>query len=212
MNNFNRARQGGKILVVPILLTLLAAGLLLMRVLSAPPPAPERATVLPEPMALPEFSLVDQDATAFTRDSFRDRWSLVFFGFTHCPDICPATLQQLAIARRRVAEADPGATLPDIVLVTVDPARDTSAALGAYVSAFGDGVIGVTGDPAELKRLADALGIYFSRSERDDGNYSVDHSAAVIVVNDDAEFHAVFSAPHDVDSLAADIPRIIAAR
>src|SRR5690606_16661121 len=89
------------------------------------PDEPEFATVLPERLPLPEFALVDHEGAPFTRDRFLGRTSLLFFGFTHCPDICPATLTQLASARRQLASEGMGETrLPQIVFVSVDPARD----------------------------------------------------------------------------------------
>jgi len=137
---------------------------------------------------------------------------MVFFGFTHCPDICPVTLQQLSLVRRRMAAADPDAVLPDIVFVSVDPGRDTVATISQYVQAFGDDVIGVRGEPAELEKLTRTFGIFFEVSEVDGDDYTVAHSAAVVIVNDEAEFHAVFSAPHNVDALVHDMTLMIAAK
>jgi protein SCO1/2 len=193
------------------LLVLMAVGLFLGGCFSAPE-VPVQATVLPSPAPLADFSMVDQDGVSFDRDSFRGRWSMVFFGFTHCPDICPVTLQQLTIARQRMAEADSAAVLPDIVFVSVDPGRDTVEKIALYVRAFGDDVIGIRGDAVELGKLARTFGIYFNVSEGDGDAYTVEHSAAVVVVNDNAEFHAVFSAPHDVDAFVHDMSLIIAAQ
>lgn len=203
----------GKFLVaVPVLLLFAGIGIFVLRSSLVAPEKPARATVLPSRAPMSDFVLVDQDGAKFDRDSFRGRWSMVFFGFTHCPDICPVTLQQLAAARRRMAEADPDAVLPDIVFVSVDPGRDTPETIAQYVQAFGDEVIGVSGDPAELAKLARTFGVYFSVTPAEGDAYAVEHSATVIVVNDDAEFHAVFSAPHDVDAFSHDMPLIIAAK
>jgi protein SCO1/2 len=158
------------------------------------------ATRLPEPMALPGFQLVDHTGAPVTRDRFNGDWQLVFFGFTNCPDVCPATLTQLAIAKQRV-EAD-GAAFPEIVLVSVDPVRDTPDKLARYVSGFGDGVTGISA-------LTGPLGIYFARSGDLDGNYSVDHSSVVLLINPSAEWQAVFSAPHTVDNFVHDVKILI---
>jgi protein SCO1/2 len=168
------------------------------------PAAPQQATVLPETRALPEFQLSDHNGEPFTRDSLLGNRSLVFFGFTNCPDICPATLQQLAIARQRLA-AD-GQDFPRIILVSVDPERDSPEILAKYVSHFDAGVIGVTGSVDEITRLTKPLGIYFAKSGDLDGNYNVDHSAVILLLNAEGEWHAVFSAPHTIDSLVHDIP------
>lgn len=173
--------------------------------LNRPAVAPQYATVLPEPMPLPAFSLRDETGTEFDRDAFRGHWNLVFFGFTHCPDICPATLQQLALARHAVLESG-AANFPQIVFVSVDPARDTEKVLASYIGHFGDGITGVGGDIAELRKLTTATGIFFAQSSASDENYSVDHSAVVLVINPAAEFHAVFSAPHTVEQFSHDIP------
>lgn len=173
------------------------------------PAAPAHATMLPHPVAMPEFQLTADDGGHFDRNALRGRTSLLFFGFTHCPDICPATLSQLALARARLADEFDESSLPEIVLISVDPFRDTPETLTNYVSKFGPGVRGVTGDLGELKKLAGAGGIYFSASPQENGSYNVDHSAAVLVINRDAELQAVFGAPHRVDHFVADLPLLI---
>jgi len=175
-------------------------------------PEPEFATLLPEPLPLPEFSLSDQHGEPFTRDSLRGQTSLLFFGFTHCPDICPATLQQLSLARKQIAEASPGDPLPAIVLISVDPERDTPGKLDKYVSAFGEDVTGVTGTRESLLPLTSALGIFFERQPLDGGDYTVSHSTAVLVVDGDANFRALFSAPHKTEYFVHDIPLLMAAQ
>lgn len=173
---------------------------------------PQHATVLAERLPLPEFSLLDQDNAPFTREDLRGRTSLVFFGFTHCPDICPATLQQLAVARKRIAERAGEGGVPGIVLISVDPERDTPAALREYVSHFGAGVTGVTGEPEELRKLTAALGIYHEKANDDGGDYTVNHSTAVLVVDDNARLQALFSAPHSPERFVRDVPLLMASR
>jgi protein SCO1/2 len=184
------------------------------RVLS-PPPLPQTATLLPAATDLAEFSLLDQDGAVFTRSSFEGRWNLVFFGFTHCPDVCPLTLQVLAKARQQMIDEGRD-ELPRIVLVSVDPERDTPEAIGQYVAYFGDDMIGVTGELSELRKLTDGLGIFFEKSGFDSDiegdNYSVDHSAVVIVVDPDGRFHSLFGAPHKAENFANDLPIIMSIR
>ena len=178
--------------------------------LKGPSGVPAFATVLPETRALPPFSLVDDSGAEFTREDFEGAWHLVFFGFIHCPDICPATLQQLAIARDRVT-ADGGA-FPEIILVSVDPERDTPDVLAAYVGNFGEGVRGVTGSPESVRELTRALGIYFARGEESDTGYSVDHSTAVLVIDPLGNWHSLFGSPHAVERFVADVPVLTGAR
>lgn len=173
---------------------------------------PEVATVLPIPLPLKEFTLTDHNGDPFTRESLQGGWHLLFFGFTHCPDICPATLQQLSIARKRLAEAG-HAPLPDIVMVSVDPERDTTETLARYVSNFGAGIEGVTGRYDQLQALAKPLGIFYEyEPPDDDGDYNISHSVAVMVINPQAELKALFSAPHDVSAFVNDLPLIVSAQ
>ena len=188
----------------------LAAGIFTAARLQQPPEL-AAAFALPEPTPLPEFSLLDQSGNAVTRDSFTGQWDLVFFGFTHCPDICPATLQILDQVERQLADADQE-PLPRIVLVSVDPERDTPEQMGRYVDYFGDGNLGVTGSIDELKKLTSALGIYFEKRPGETDNYSVDHSAAVLVIDPDGGFSALFSAPHAVANYTHDLPILMASR
>ncbi len=169
---------------------------------------PAHATVIPMPMPLPEFVLQDHAGHRFDRQSLRGQWSLVFFGFTHCPDICPATLQQLAIARGKVMAAgdDNGDSFPQIILISVDPERDSARIMREYVGHFGADIKGVTGDIDELKKLTSALGIFFEKSAKDSADYNVAHSAVVLLINPQAEFQALFSAPHAVENFVNDVP------
>jgi len=183
----------------------IATGTWLSYQVMAPAAVPETATLLRPPSLLPGFSLLDHEGNAIGRDVFSGHWSLVFFGFTHCPDICPLTMQVLADARKQLAEAGTE-ELPQIVLVSVDPERDTPELLGQYVGYFGDDNLGITGELAEIRKLTGGLGIYFEKTATVDGNYSVDHSAVVLVINPRGEFHALFGAPHQVENYVHDLP------
>jgi len=187
----------------------IAAGLTVALRLGGEQAVPIRATVLPAGNALPDFTLLDHDGATVNGKVFEGRWDLVFFGFTNCPDVCPTTLQVLAQARKQLAEQgqDP---LPRIVLVSVDPERDTPEILGKYVSLFGDDNLGITGDLEEIGKLTEALGIYFARAPAENGNYSVDHSTVVLVINPEGRFQALFSAPHQVEDIVHDLPLIMA--
>lgn len=175
----------------------------------------QTATVLPEPRLLPEFELRDHKGAPFTRASLEGRTSVLFFGFTHCPDICPATLQQLAMARDRLA-AKAGSsdnTLPEIVLISVDPARDTPESLKRYVEYFGAGITAATASPEDLLVLTSALGIFFEPVPTGEGaNYTVNHSTAVLVIDPQARLQAIFSAPHSIEAFVQELPLLIAAR
>lgn len=173
------------------------------------------ATVLPERRALPEFALRDHNGAPFTRASLEGQTSVLFFGFTHCPDICPATLQQLAMARDRLAAlaGSGGNALPEIILISVDPARDTPETLRRYIEYFGEGITAATASPEDLLVLTSALGIFFEPVPTGDGtNYTVNHSTAVLVIDPRARLQAIFSAPHTIDAFVQDLPLLIASR
>ncbi len=176
------------------------------------PERPESATVLQDPLPLPAFSLVDQSGAPFTRERLLGTTSLMFFGFTHCPDICPATMAELASARRELAsQAGAKARLPQVVFVSVDPERDTPEKLAAWVGHFGPGFVGVTGSEEQLRALTKPLGIWFEKEPLGD-SYTVNHSAVVLFIDDNAELRALFSAPHRRDSFVHDVPLLVAAR
>lgn len=174
---------------------------------------PQSATIFPEPRALPEFRLVDHRGQPFGRKQLEGHTSLLFFGFTHCPDICPATLQQLAVARRQLRGQ--GDALPEIVLISVDPERDTPEVMARYVEHFGQGVTGLTGRPEDLHALATPLGIHFEKTPAAEGSaddYTVSHSAAVLVIDPQARLAAIFGAPHSVEAFVNDLPLLPASQ
>ncbi len=178
---------------------------------STGPPALEQATLLDAPRPLPDFTLTDQAERPFGRDQLRGRWTLMFFGFTNCPDVCPTTLATLAAVSRELADL-PAAERPAVVLVSVDPARDTPAALGRYVAHFDPQFQGVTGRPESLEVLTRNLGVAFSIGAASaDGSYTVDHTAAIFLIDPAAAFRAVFGSPHVADVIARDYRGIVAA-
>ena len=169
--------------------------------------SPEYSTVLTKPIKLDEFLLTADDDSVFSNQSLKDKWSLLFFGYTHCPDVCPLTLHQLAQANKELA--DKLDSTPNIIMVSVDPDRDTSEILQKYVRSFGENVSGVTGKNEELDKLTSQLGIFYNANKHEGENYSVNHSAAVILINKNAEFHAVFSAPHSIEHFVSDLPLLL---
>jgi protein SCO1/2 len=174
------------------------------------PPALEQATMLDVARPLPQFELVDQAGRAFRRDSLRGQWTLMFFGFTNCPDVCPTTLAELAEVRRKLKDL-PAGDLPAVVFVSVDPNRDTIETLGRYVAHFDPQFQGVTGQPVAIEALTHDLGVAVSVGPvSDDRNYTVDHSAAIFLIDPSAAFKAVFSSPHLANVIARDYRSIVA--
>ena len=169
---------------------------------------PLTATLLPAPQALPDFALVDEHGAEQDASMFEGEWHLLFFGFANCPDICPTTLATLASATRTLRESNP-ASAPRIVLVSVDPDRDTPDVLRDYVSYFGTDTRALSGSEAALRELTTPLGVYFNRVPIGEDNYTVDHSSAVLLINPNGEFHALFSGPHKAENFIHDLPLIL---
>ena len=201
----------GQLIIAILLAAALAAGVFVALRVQAPPAEPRSALVLPAPQAVPQFSLLDQGGTAVDNGVFEGQWDLVFFGFTHCPDVCPTTLQVLAAARDELA-ARGQEPLPRIVLVSVDPERDTPEVMGQYVDYFGGGNLGLTGTLEQTQALASGLGVFFEKQPETEDGYVVDHSAAVLLIDPDGGFHALFSGPHVVDNYVHDLPLILSSR
>jgi len=199
-----------KLIIAITLGAALAAGIFVATNMSRPAEL-KTAFKIPVASELPEFSLIDQSGNTVDSDTFRGQWDLVFFGFTHCPDVCPTTLQLLANVKKELAESG-AEKLPRIVLVSVDPERDTPELLGRYVDYFGEGYLGVTGELDEVRKLTAALGIFFEKAPASGDNYGVDHSAAVIVLDEDGVFSALFSAPHVVANYVHDLPILMGDR
>ena len=163
----------------------------------------------PGSKALAAFALEDHHRRAFTLDRLTGRWTLLFFGYTHCPDVCPVTLTVLRNAVALMGESGADAEPPQVVFVSVDPARDTLEHMAAYVSHFNPDFLGVTGSDADLGVLTGQLGVLFMRTEPDaGGDYLVDHTAAVFLIDPRGHLVALFQAPHAAERIARDVPRI----
>ena len=168
------------------------------------------ALVYPEPRPLSPFALTAADGSGFDAGRLLGHYTFVLFGYTNCPDVCPTTLLELRHVRALLADL-PAAALPAVVLVTVDPTRDTPARLGEYTAHFDPSFTGLTGSEAAIGSLARSLGAAIERGEARDGNYSVDHTAALFLVDPAARLAAVFPTPHEAATIAADY-RAIRAR
>jgi protein SCO1/2 len=207
----SKSATSTRIVVFGLAFTMLLAGLATALVKSRHVVEYDYATVLQPPAKLVPFALLDQASNSFTAVDFKDHWNLVFFGFTHCPDVCPTTLAQLAIASKRLQQANGKDLNLRIVLVSVDPERDTPEVIAPYVAHFGDNVIGLTGSLEETAKLATSLGAFYQKVALGEDQYSMDHSAAVVVVNPRGEFQALFNAPLQLDALVTDMQNLIRA-
>ena len=145
------------------------------------------------------FSLMDHHGTAFTHDALTNRWTLIFFGFTHCPDICPTTLAELAELKAQLVDTE--ANDLQVVMLTVDPARDTPARLADYVPYFHPDFLGVTGEFADILSVAQRLNAPFRKVSEPNGGYQMEHSANVMLMNPRGDYHGFFRAPLDIPKM-----------
>lgn len=164
---------------------------------------------LPAPRALPDFQLADQHDQPFNRASLEGGWTLLFAGFTHCPDICPTTLATLADIDARLQSA--GAAL-DTVFLSLDPERDQPATLGPYLAHFNPEFTGATGPRDQIERLMAGLGLAYIRVPTGGEGYTIDHSAALVLIDPDARVAAYFKPPLAADRIAADLAALVDAR
>ncbi len=146
-----------------------------------------------------EFSLIDHHGSPFTREDLIDQWTLIFFGFTHCPDICPTTMAELAELKAQLVGTE--ASDARVVMLSVDPARDTPERLAQYASYFHTDFIGVTGDFTDILSFAQRLNAPFRKVSEPDGAYQMEHSANVILMNPRGDYHGFFRAPLDIPKM-----------
>jgi len=190
--------------IIPVLATLW----LLVSCSPAEPPPLAAGTLLPAARMLAPFTLVDHHQQPFTQDALLGKWSFAFFGYTHCPDVCPNALAMLKRVQI-LLEAAGETPLPQVLFVSVDPERDSPEILASYVSYFHPTFVGVTGKDEELMRLTRQLGILYGKSPGDSkDNYLLDHSGAIILLNPQGDYQALFSMPHDAEKIAADFIKI----
>ena len=176
------------------------------------PDAPEgiqiaSGTLLPAPRAIPEFTLSGTDGKPFTKASLEGKWSVIFVGFTHCPDVCPNTLGLLKTVHKKLQEQSKPV---QITLISVDPERDTPEVLTRYVNYFDPSFVGATGDKTELDKLASAMGfIYMKSPGATPETYTIDHSSALILINPQAQVAGYFTQPLKVDGITTDLGALI---
>ncbi len=176
--------------------------------LSAPTgPEFQALKTYPEPRIIADFALLDQAGQPFSLSRWQQRWDLVFFGFTHCPDICPSTM---ALMSQLLTQAELGDQL-GVTFISVDPQRDRPSHLAEYVEFFNPEFDAATGPEAQLIALTHQLGVLFDIEPHQAGAtaYNVDHSAAVLLINPQGRYVGQFPAPHELDAMVTDLQRMI---
>ena len=163
--------------------------------------------------------MLDNNNNQFTKESFIGKWSLVFFGYSKCPDVCPTELYLLSAVLKRLQNENK--ILPQVVFISLDPKRDTVSTLKTYVEHFHPKFIGVTGQQDQIDKLVRKMGVIYEKVYEQDGKYQVivndsipkeyensylvNHSARIHIVNPAGKLFGVFASPHNVDNIANDI-------
>ena len=152
------------------------------------------------------FKLVDQDGKPVTDADLKGKWQLVFFGYTHCPDTCPTALNEVALALDQLGVKRDEV---EIVFITVDPERDTPDVLKSYVQSFDAPIIALTGSPDAVAQAAKAYRVFYAKHPRGDGDYDMDHSAVIYVMNPEGRFTATFTPDSSADSIVQRLQKLI---
>jgi len=198
-----------KIITISLLLACFVGGLWLSHWFQTKEPQYSESTlVFPKARTLPNFAVKNHLGKAINIANLKNRWSLMFFGFTHCPDVCPNTLNALTQIQKSF-DAD---TQPQLILVTVDPMRDTPEIMQKYVNSFSDDIIGVTGELHNIQVLTKELGVAYAYNALPDGSYTVDHSATIFIINPQGEYVAAYTSmlntQDDIDLLHSDLRKL----
>lgn len=184
-------------------LVAIAAGIGAAFWLREPPLELAAGTVLPEPRRIEPFALTGHQGQVLDRKALEGRWTLLFSGFTHCPDICPTTLAMLAELDQRL-----GPSAPRFLFVSVDPERDTPERVAAYLDHFDPDLVGATGSREAIEAFTRGLGLAQVKNPGVRDEYTVDHSAALVLIDPRVRLAGYFQPPFDVDALAADLARL----
>jgi protein SCO1 len=154
-----------------------------------------------------KFTLVDQNGHSFTDTNLKGKWQLVFFGYTHCPDTCPTTLNELSLAFDKLPPADRAKA--GVIFISVDPDRDTPAVLKEYISSFSAPITALTGSPAEIAQVAKDYRVVYAKHPTKDGDYDMDHSALIYIMDPQGRFTASFTPEDTGDQMAARLKKLL---
>ncbi|VAW51727.1 Cytochrome oxidase biogenesis protein Sco1/SenC/PrrC, thiol-disulfide reductase involved in Cu(I) insertion into CoxII Cu(A) center [hydrothermal vent metagenome] len=171
--------------------------------------SPIQGSILSPARKIAVPALTKDDGSTFVLDDLKGEWHLLFFGYTHCPDVCPVTMGVAAQAKK-IAEAN-NHIFPQVIFVSVDPDRDKVEMLADYVQYFDKDFIGVTGDSALIKALTLQLSVVYLKMAAEAGsdNYLVDHSSALLLLNPEGKLVAFMNPPHDPKTILKDFQTVV---
>ena len=206
MNSSNKPKPNYLALGLIFLTAGLVAAILVWQFVLRPAsqrlPEQLQATVLPKGKPIVGLSLKDHNGQLFTEQQFKGKWSFLFFGYTHCPDVCPTTMLVMKAVWAKLPESARAAPEPQLYFVSVDPQRDTPELLKAYATFYNPDFIGITGNNNQLDVLANQVGALYGYEDGEkEGEYTVNHSAQIILIDPNGNMRAVFSPPYQVDDI-----------
>ena len=202
-----------KTVFILVAVVALIMGLTINRVLSGKGPGDQTALIdagvilLPQSRSLPSLNMNDQNGAPVAVDEVKGKWTLVFFGYTYCPDICPTTLAQLRDIRTKLPRE--AVDNMRVVLVSVDPNRDTPQQLKQYLGYFDPRYIGLTAPVADIQKLASALSIPFIPADTSKPGYTVDHSGNLALIGPDGRQRGFIRSPLNAQKLVAQLPVLL---
>lgn len=170
------------------------------------------STVLDKAFPITEFNLIDHNNNEFSQKNLKNKWTFIFFGFTNCPDVCPTTLLTMQQVWKKLASVQQNTSQQkQLLLVSVDPKRDTVDKLKPYIEYYNPEFIGITGSLLEITKLTKRLGVLYEYDNhgKSDGSYTVDHSTQIYLIDPTANLRAIFSAPHNAKSISENYLKII---
>ena len=163
--------------------------------------------ILVRPMEIDNFELIDQNNEVFNKKSLEGGWTVLFFGYTNCPDVCPTTIYKLAEIKNGIKEDLPSANF-NTVLVTLDPDRDSAERLDEYIGYFDETMLGVTGTYENIQSFTSSLSVFYQRINKEEG-YDFNHTASIFVFDKDGSLFATMSPANTVGALESDFFTIL---
>jgi len=203
-----------KLLIVIVAIVAIASGAFVFQS-SVNLAQPEHSLYYKQPRVVKPFELADHNGQSFSNEQLNDKWSLVFFGYTSCPDVCPTTLQELNFAYDELKAASKDT---QVLLVSVDPVRDTQEKLSQYIAYFNKEFVALTADHSVLFPFARNMGLMYAITDGSKGQgYLVDHSASIVLINPKGKIAAIFKPEHELgqlptisgDNLVSDFKKIV---
>jgi protein SCO1 len=212
MHSMRRAGRVSATYLILVAAVAAAVGLWLgSRAFAPSAPKLAAAVMYPAPRELPDFKLQRADGAALTKADWNGRWTVAFFGYTNCPDVCPTTLATFKQVFAKLA-ADGIADKIRFDFISVDPERDSPEQLTKYVGYFDKDFVAATGSDEELTKVTRALGLIYSREPTGNGDYAVDHSASAVLIDPAGREVGLFRPPFDAKAIAADLKTLADAR